>query len=40
MLNFIKEVVGIGLTLYGFLLVINVVYYLIGELPLERIFYL
>jgi len=40
MLNFIKEIVGIGLILYGFLLVLNVVYYLIGELPLEQIFYL
>jgi hypothetical protein len=40
MLNFIKEIVGIGLILYGFLLMLNVVYYFIGELPLEQIFYL
>ena len=35
MLDFLKNVVGIGLILYGFLLMLNVVYYLIGELPLE-----
>ena len=40
MLNVIKNVVGVALTLYGALLAINLIYCLIGELSWSRFFYL
>ena len=40
MLNVIKNVVGVALTLYGTLLMINLVYCIIGELEWNRFFYL
>ncbi len=38
MLNFIKEIVVVVLGLYATLLLINTIYVLIGELPVEDIF--
>ena len=40
MLNAIKNVVGVALTLYGALLAINLIYCIIGELAWNKIFYL
>ena len=40
MLNFIKNIMGIALTLYGALLAINFIYCLIGEHPWNQFFYL